>query len=125
MLEHSERTHGFLALQQYKVDGQQQVAFAVGDSGVGLRTTLARSNRCPDDAAAIDLAVQRRVSSKGPDAGLGINSVAGIACARDGNLRLWSGQAFGIVTSPAGAGSKRSPKGHMHGTVVHARMRVR
>lgn len=125
VLVHSRRRHGFLALQQYVVDGEQQVAFAVGDCGVGLRATVSRRHPCDTDARALDLAVQRRVSGSGPDAGLGLSSVVAIASRRGGDVRLWSGSAFGVVTSPGGSSAQRRPRGHLDGTVIHARMRVR
>ena len=125
VLEHSERPHGFLALQQYEVKGQPHVAFAVGDSGVGLRRTISRAFACPTDAAAIDLAVTRRVSESGPDRGLGLPSVVGIAAERDGDVRLWSGDAFGVVAAPGIPARVVSPRASLAGTVVHGRFVIR
>ena len=125
VLEHSRRPHGFLALQQYEVKGLPHVAFAVGDSGVGLRTTISTAFPCPTDAAAIELAVTRRVSENGPDRGLGLPSVVAIAAERDGDVRLWSGEAFGVVAAPGRPVRSMAPRGALAGTVVHGRFVIR
>ena len=94
VLEHSTRSHGYVALQRY--DHRGDISFAVGDSGIGLRQRLAEAVPVPDDRTAIVRAAQVHVTSIGrPGRGRGISRVIGITGEHRGSVTLISGTASG------------------------------
>lgn len=94
VLEHSTRSHGYVALQRY--DNRGEISFAVGDSGIGLRERLAEAVPVPDDRTAIVRAAQVHVTSIGrPGRGRGISRVIGITGEHSGSVTLVSGAASG------------------------------
>jgi hypothetical protein len=94
VLEHSTRSHGYVALQRY--DHRGDISFAVGDSGIGLRERLAAVFPVPDDRTAIVRAAQVNVTSIGrPGRGRGISRVIGITGEHRGSVTLISGAASG------------------------------
>jgi anti-sigma regulatory factor (Ser/Thr protein kinase) len=94
VLEHSTRSHGYVALQRY--DNRRDISFAVGDSGIGLRRRLAEVVPVPDDRTAIVRAAQVHVTSIGrPGRGRGISRVIGITGEHRGSVTLISGTASG------------------------------
>ena len=94
VFEHSGRDHGFLAMQRF--DGSNDIAFAIGDSGVGLRASLGASTRVPDDGVAIARAAQIHISSVDqPGRGRGIRRVIDVTGQHSGSVRLASGTAYG------------------------------
>ena len=94
VLEHSTRSHGYVALQRY--DNRRDISFAVGDSGIGLRRRLAEAVPVPDDRTAIVRAAQVHVTSIGrPGRGRGISRVIGITGEHRGSVTLISGAASG------------------------------
>ena len=94
VLEHSTRSHGYVALQRY--DNRRDISFAVGDSGIGLRRRLAQAVPVPDDRTAIVRAAQVHVTSIGrPGRGRGISRVIGITGEHRGSVTLISGTASG------------------------------
>ena len=94
VLEHSTRSHGYVALQRY--DNRRDISFAVGDSGIGLRRRLAEAVPVPDDRTAIVRAAQVHVTSIGrPGRGRGISRVIGITGEHRGSVTLISGTASG------------------------------
>ncbi len=94
VLEHSTRSHGYVALQRY--DHRGDISFAVGDSGIGLRQRLADVVPVPDDRTAIVRAAQVHVTSIGrPGRGRGISRVIGITGEHRGSVTLISGTASG------------------------------
>ena len=95
VVDHSGRDHGYLALQRYT--STPRVEFAVGDSGVGLRTRLSQTVAVVDDRAAIVRAAQTHVTTTGqPGRGRGISEVVAIAGAHGGTVTLTSGSARGV-----------------------------
>lgn len=122
--EHSGKDHGWAALQQYDYRGHTVVAFAVGDSGKGLRRSLRRRHDVSDDAEAIRLAVRRGVTSTGvPTRGLGLSGIVRQARRRGGAVRLWSGTATGLTGPASGSLSVRTTSSRLPGTLAHARLR--
>lgn len=94
VLEHSTRSHGYVALQRY--DHRGDISFAVGDSGIGLRRRLAEAVPVPDDRTAVVRAAQVHVTSIGrPGRGRGISRVIGITGEHRGSVTLISGTASG------------------------------
>lgn len=96
--EHSGVSGGWAALQQYRRGGRNDVVFAVADSGVGLRSTLSRTQAVDGDRHAVELAVKIGVSGTGDQArGRGIAGIIDKSRARHGHVRLWSGAATGLT----------------------------
>ena len=94
VVEHSGRTHGYLALQRY--DRRGSVEFAVGDSGIGLRARLRRSLDVADDREALVQAARTHVTTTGlRGRGRGISEVVALTGAHGGDVTLVSGRAQG------------------------------
>ena len=94
VLEHSGRTHGYLALQRFP--RSNDVALAVGDSGIGLRRRLASRFPIPDDRTAVVWAARMHVSSVDrPGRGRGIGRVVELTGRHRGQVILISGRASG------------------------------
>ena len=117
----SGASRGWVALQQFP--RTRDVAFAIGDSGVGLRTKLLSKYDCPDDVTAIHLAVQPGVStSRRNGHGKGLASVRRLAAARAGATHIWTGSAVGNLRAahqPVNF-TRTSP---LEGTLVECRLR--
>lgn len=95
VLEHSARSHGYVALQRF--DRTDDVAFAVGDSGIGLLRRLATTSPVPNDRVAVVRAAQMHVSSiSKPGRGRGLGRVIGITGDHRGEVTLVSGTARGV-----------------------------
>lgn len=98
-VQHSGREGGFLALQTFPK--LHEVAFAIADSGKGLRSSLNENPRnvgmIPDDCAAVRQAAQKHVSGiDQPGRGRGISTVIAAATERPaGRVLLVSGDAVG------------------------------
>lgn len=97
--EHSGSEGGWAALQQYRdKSGTRRVAFAVGDSGMGLRASLARANAVTSDQDALSLSVKRGVSGTGDNTrGQGLADLIARVRPRGGHVRLWSGNASALT----------------------------
>jgi hypothetical protein len=79
VLEHSEATGGYVAAQVYNRDrAKEKVVLAIGDTGVGIASTLARSLGDLSDAEAVKRAVEGGVTSvmDDPDRGHGLRDMA-------------------------------------------------
>lgn len=99
VLDHSGVGHGYIALQQYRsAAGTSEVAFAIGDAGIGLRASLSTRYRVHSDARAIRLAVRRGVTSvpDDPSRGVGLSSVVAVTGRHTGSVRLWSDAASSV-----------------------------
>lgn len=121
VIQHSGKSHGHVALQRFPRTGV--VEFAVGDSGVGLRTSLRQSRAVEDDRVAVTVAAQRHESSlPAPGRGQGISRVIETAWAHNGTVRLVSGSATGLFGRSRGRPQLTDLRVPLPGTVVHVRL---
>jgi hypothetical protein len=121
VLEHSTRSHGYVALQRY--DNRGDISFAVGDSGIGLRERLAEAVPVPDDRTAIVRAAQVHVTSIGrPGRGRGINRVIGITGEHRGSVTLMSGAASGTFRRGRQEPELSDLPASYPGTLAHVRL---
>lgn len=122
--DHSGRPVGWAAMQQYKYGATTHVAFAVADSGKGLRAALSAVYDVSDDRHAVRLAFERGVTGTGQkNRGLGLHRIVESALSREGSVRLWSDTATGMTTPGTGKIFVRdSPVGYP-GTIAHASLR--
>lgn len=120
--DHSGRDGGWVALQQYQRGAaKREVRFAVADSGVGLRSSLAVSHPVQTDREAITLAVQRGVTSTGDTGrGLGLDAIIQRSRERQGHVRIWSGEASAHTGIPTGSLYTRDHDVSFPGTAVCA-----
>lgn len=94
-VQHSGRGGGFVALQAFP--RLKDVAFAVADSGRGLRASLAEVMSVPSDAAAIKLAAQKHITATSePGRGRGITGVIRLTDRYQGAVVMLSGTARGV-----------------------------
>ncbi|WP_448638627.1 hypothetical protein [Geodermatophilus sp. URMC 63] len=121
VLEHSTRSHGYVALQRY--DARGDISFAVGDSGIGLRERLVRAVPVPDDRTAIVRAAQVHVTSIGrPGRGRGISRVIGITGEHRGSVTLVSGAASGTFRRGSPEPELSDLPASYPGTLAHVRL---
>nr|WP_314141082.1 hypothetical protein [uncultured Rhodococcus sp.] len=120
--DHSGRDGGWAALQQYdRQDGRREVSFAVADSGVGLRGSLAPKHFVSTDREAIALAVKRGITSTDDSGrGLGLDTIVTRARVRKGHVRIWSGRSSAHTGVPAGSLYPQDHGCSFPGTVVYA-----
>ncbi len=120
--EHSGSDGGWAALQQYKDKrGARRVAFAVGDSGMGLRASLTRAIEVSSDQEAISRSVERGVSGTGDSTrGEGLADLIARVRARGGHVRLWSGQASALTGKNGGLLHTRNHPFAFEGTMIYA-----
>lgn len=121
VLTHSVVAHGYLALERFPRSGE--VAFAIADAGVGLRTTLSTRYECPDDVTAVSLAIRRRISGVDESRGLGLPSVLRATEQLGGVMHLWSGTAHGAFRRVGEDPVFRSSTTPLPGTVAYVRLR--
>jgi hypothetical protein len=120
-LEHSARSHGYMALQRY--DARRDIAFAVADSGIGLRRRLATRIAVPDDRTAVVRAAQVHVTSIGrPGRGRGIGRVIAITGAHRGSVTLTSGTASGLFRGRSPDPRLSALPAGFPGTLAHVRL---
>lgn len=94
-VQHSGQGGGYVALQAFP--RANDVAFAIGDSGRGLRASLAMSMSVPSDEAALALAAQKHVTNEGvAGRGRGITGVIELTGQHSGTVTMASGTAHGI-----------------------------
>lgn len=125
VLDHSEVPEGYMALQQYKTNGSQEVSFAIGDGGVGLRASLSKVRTVEDDREAIILAATAGVSSTGrSERGQGVRSVVNISDKRAGTVTLMAGDARGAFSAGFSAPRMRKMTVGFPGTLAAARLQV-
>ncbi len=121
--EHSGLSHGWAVLQQYQYRGFTVVAFAVADTGMGLRRSLSRRHDVDTDSAAVRLAVRPGVTStRTHNRGLGLDGIIQQARARHGAVRLWSGRGTGVTGAQVGQITVRRTTSRFPGTIAHARL---
>jgi ABC-type transporter Mla MlaB component len=121
VLEHSTRSHGYVALQRY--DTRRDIAFAVADSGIGLRRRLATRIAVPDDRSAVVLAARVHVTSIGrPGRGRGIGRVIEITGAHRGSVTLVSGTASGVFRHGSFDPQLADLPAAYPGTLAHVRL---
>jgi hypothetical protein len=121
VLEHSARSHGYVALQRY--DARRALAFAVADSGIGLRRRLATRIAVPDDRTAVVRAAQVHVTSVGrPGRGRGIGRVIAITGAHRGSVTLVSGTASGLFRGGSPDPRLSDLPAGFPGTLAHVRL---
>jgi anti-anti-sigma regulatory factor len=121
VLEHSARSHGYVALQRY--DARRDIAFAVADSGIGLRRRLATRIAVPDDRTAVVRAAQVHVTSIGrPGRGRGIGRVIAITGAHRGSVTLVSGAAAGTFRHGSPDPRLADLSAGFPGTLAHVRL---
>lgn len=123
VLEHSGRSGGYLALQRF--ERSRDVAFAVADSGIGLRGSLSKRFTIPNDRTAIVRAALEHVTSRDvPGHGRGIGRVITITGQHGGSVLLASGTSQGLLY-----GGRTDPQLHdlvapLEGTLAQARLAV-
>lgn len=116
-VQHSGRGGGYVALQSYRSSGE--VAFAIADSGVGLRGSLNVDN----DGEAIAMAAQKYSSSEvGRGRGRGITGVIDLTGRHRGAVNFITGTAHGRFS-----GGHRDPRvltmdARFLGTLVDTRL---
>jgi hypothetical protein len=123
VIDHSGRSGGFLALQHFRQTNT--VAFAVADSGVGLRTSLSRRYTISDDRIAIARAAQTHVTAvDGRGRGRGIGRVIAITGRHAGEVLLLSGRSQGAFTRGNIDPRVEDLKARFPGTLAQARLAV-
>lgn len=114
--QHSGGGRGFVAAQTFARTGE--VLFAVGDAGRGLRAGLtARGAGTDVDAARMALS---GVSRLGPQRGMGLRTVVGMAGRLRGDVHLVSGHA--AVTATRGARHTQRSAHPVTGTLLQCRV---
>lgn len=120
VLEHSEVGRGFVAAQVFlRGTPSQNIVFALGDAGIGLRSSLVSAGfPASDDLRAVDLALTLDISASGePGRGQGLPSVVDLVSQVGGTIVMRSGQA----KVRAGASRFRTMTPHpLAGTIVAA-----
>lgn len=91
--EHSGREGAYFAAQIYQPGTRSaRVKFAIGDAGIGIRTSLEGTPfECDDDRAAIEAAMEQRVSRLGRNRGYGLAYTLKTINRLSGSLRVRSG----------------------------------
>jgi len=124
VVEHSQSDGAFLAAQTYRRgQSNEEIVFAVGDVGVGIRSSLEARYSIQSDAQALQLAVTEGVSGvDDPARGIGLASVVESARMLRGSSVVRSGSAalllFQHGTTPIVVGDQL-------GTTVGAKIRSR
>lgn len=114
--QHSGSARGFMAAQTFARTGE--VLFAVGDAGCGLQAGLAVRGAGSDlDAAHMALS---GVSRLGPQRGVGLRTVVGMAGRLRGDMHLVSGHA--AVTATRGARRMQESAHPVAGTLLQCRV---
>ncbi|MBO1767063.1 sensor histidine kinase [Allobranchiibius sp. GilTou38] len=117
-VQHSGQGGGFVALQSYPKT--EDVAFAVGDSGVGLRSRLGSAT----DQAAIGKAARKYATSKSePGRGRGITEVIELTGKNHGAMTMVSGTAYGEFVGGNWDPRVTVTDNPFLGTVAQARLR--
>ena len=125
VIQHSERGGGYLALQRFP--GSKDVAFAVGDSGIGVRKayskTYSKGRAVSTDSEALVLAAQLHESSTHePGRGRGLSNVIKAACSRSGTVTILSGTAQATFEPRAIAPRVVRLGAALGGTIVQGRI---
>lgn len=94
-IDHSGVGWGIMAAQVYrKGTPGENLVFAIGDLGMGIRRSLARRHTTPDDESAIRLALQPNVTGTEDDhRGNGLTEVNGLVTGLRGTVLIRTGQA--------------------------------
>jgi hypothetical protein len=95
VLEHSQTSAGHIEAQVYRRNTPDEyVVLAIGDCGVGIRTSLSRKYSIASDAKALELALSADVSASGePGRGQGLPSTAKLVTGLLGRVVVHSGSA--------------------------------
>lgn len=119
VVDHSTVGAGWAAMQVMPGDKAPFVTFAVADSGVGLRQSLARNHSVTDDSAAISLAFESGVSGTGDRRGMGLPDLYHRVNRRRGVIKVWSGNATGTsrLTQPVRVGQANTS---LAGTIIYS-----
>lgn len=113
--EHAACDGGFVAAQM--TASNRKVHFAVGDGGVGIRASLARTRATSSDVQAIELAVEGVSGTGRASRGKGLKSICRAVREHGGKFTLLSGQAARIMT-PGKEWTRRSSGAGYPGTVL-------
>lgn len=113
--EHAACDAGFVAAQM--TPSNQKVHFAVGDGGVGIKGSMARTRETASDAEAIDLAINGTSGTGRAGRGKGLQSICHAVRQHGGTFSLVSGQATRIMT-PKTAWTRSSSGVGYPGTVL-------
>jgi hypothetical protein len=121
VLEHAQAGHGFAAAQTYRLGTPAQtIVFSVGDAGIGLRQSLARSHNPASDHDALTMAVQSGISGTGDRArGYGLPTIVERAIELGGSTHITSGGATAHFDKRGQRPNDTSP---MTGTLVGCRI---
>jgi anti-anti-sigma regulatory factor len=123
VIDHSGRTGGFLALQRFRQTNT--VAFAVADSGIGLRASLSGRYTISTDAVALARAAQTHVSAVDDRGrGRGIGRVIAITGQHAGEVILVSGTSQGSFTRGSVDPRVENLAAGFPGTLAQARLSV-
>jgi hypothetical protein len=123
VLDHSGQSGGYLALQRF--DRRGDIAFAVADSGVGLRRSLSKRFSISDDRKAIVRASLEHVSSHDVRGrGLGISRVIAVTGQHAGYVVLVSGTCQGVFTRGRPDPTLHDLVSPLPGTLAQARLAV-
>lgn len=125
VVQHSERSRGWVLAQRYEYQTERIIEIAVGDSGIGIRRSLSKnphlSNLITDDKSALRKAVSERVSRYShPLRGNGLYQLCTEILATDRRLTIRSGLGCLVVYDDGHSTAyERSP---IVGVLVEARI---
>lgn len=119
-VNHSGQGGGYVALQAFPKT--EDVAFAVADSGVGLRARIGGAT----DAQAIALAARKyQTSETGPGRGCGITGVIELTNKHRGSVTFYTGGAKGTFSDGQWTPRVSSLNAPFMGTLVNTRLKQR
>ena len=117
---HAEVTHGYVAAQTYPAKGT--IVFAVSDSGIGVRQSLAGRYHPANDQEALQLAVQYGVSTTGEGGrGSGLHDVMDSVVGLRGTFTIISGSAKLVVTDVGAINPVATPS-YFNGTLIQGEL---
>ncbi|UOQ57259.1 ATP-binding protein [Leucobacter allii] len=122
--QHSGKNQGFVAAQFYPKVGRYR--FAIADSGMGYRASLAAAHSPSDDAEAIDLAMTKGISGTGKETrGLGLSEVRHIVTSHGGWVSVTSGTVTKTFNDPEEKPASHRVGDYVPGTVLEGCIRSR
>lgn len=120
VFHHAESAIGLLV--QFLVQPGNQCIFSIVDTGIGIRRSLEEEHKISSDLEAIELAVQKGITSKRFNAGQGLFGSAAIVEASHGSFMLWSGAAALFIDTHGRREYRTMP--YLQGTAIDWRMPI-